>query len=390
MKVLITTDTYYPHVNGCSYFAQRLAFYLKRSGHDVLIIAPSKNLRGGFYTYDGIRVFALPSIPFPYNNFSLGIPFFIADKIRAVIRAYQPDIVHAQGHFPISKAVLKIIKELGITAVGTNHFMPENLTHYLHLPKRAELAVQKFMWEQFRKVFEELHTVTAPTQTAVNLASKYRFSKIITPVSNGIDTKRFHPGLETTAIKKKYQLPDAPTLLFVGRLDKEKNVDLLLRAFAIATRDAEFHFVIAGNGVLKKNLQKLTAKLGLNNKVTFAGFVPDAELAALYCAVDCFAIAGTAELQSIVTMEAMASGLPVVGVDAVALPELIHHGENGLLFEPEDVRAAAHAMRTILGDPALRQQMGQKSLEIVSRHSIDQTIETYEGIYRKALAAQTK
>lgn len=385
MKILIATDTYYPHVNGCSYFAQRLAWHLQERGHEVLVIAPSRDLRQGFLVHQGVRIFALRSLPLPFNSFSVCLPFFIAETIERVKRDFRPDVIHLQGHFTIGKTVLGIAEKLSLPAVGTNHFMPENLTHYLHLPGKLERLVQRKMWQQFRKVFERLHTVTSPTRTAAGLAQRLDFSQTILPVSNGIDRKKFHPGTADDTLKKKYRLSDVPTLLSVGRLDREKNIDFLIRAFARASRGIEMHLVIAGNGVLRTSLEKLVVALGLRDRVTFTGFVPDDDLPNLYRTVDGFVIAGTAELQSIVTLEAMASGLPIIGVDAVALPELIHHGENGFLFRHGDLEAAADNIRTLLTDRDLRRRMGAKSLDIVADHDIDLTIETFEDIYRQAV-----
>jgi len=153
-------------------------------------------------------------------------------------------------------------------------------------------------------------------------------------ISNGIDLKRFNPANDPEPARATYNLPHKPILLFVGRMDKEKNVDIVLRAVAAARKVVDFHFVAAGHGAEERKLKKLAQSLGIAEQVTFTGFVPDELLPSLYAAADCFVNAGIAELQCIVAMEAMATGLPIIGARAVALPELIHHGENGYLFTP--------------------------------------------------------
>jgi glycosyltransferase involved in cell wall biosynthesis len=140
----------------------------------------------------------------------------------------------------------------------------------------------------------------------------------------------------------------------------------------------------------KKILEHLADELGISGHVTFAGFVPDIDLPNLYCITDAFIIAGIAELQSIVTMEAMASGLPVVGVNAVALPELIHDGENGFLFENGDIKSLAEKMTKILSDESLRKQMGVKSLEIIAKHDIHKIIDEFEALYQKLINQNKK
>ena len=135
-------------------------------------------------------------------------------------------------------------------------------------------------------------------------------------------------------------------------------------------------------------LKKLAHTLGAQEKVTFTGFVPDTLLPSLYAAASCFVIAGIAELQCIVAMEAMATGLPVLGARAVALPELIHQGENGYLFEPGDVEELSRRIVELFNDEDLRRRMGARSREIIAGHDIDIVMERFEEFYRVAMGPQ--
>ena len=395
MKILISTDTYYPQVNGASYFTQRLAHAMQKRGHDVLVIAPSTNFSSGMTSSEGIPTFGIMSVGHPmlfkHNfRFVLPIPITINNKIEKTILEFQPDVIHIQGHFAISKSVVRAGKKAGIPLKGTNHFMPENLIHYLHLPNFVEEKILRWAWGDFRKVFDNLHTITTPTQTAANLLKKTGFTKEVYPVSCGIDLVRFNPNTKNISIKEKYSLPDVPILLFLGRIDKEKNVDMVLEAISKIPKDVKFHFAIAGNGAEKKNLQKLTKKLGLENKVTFLGFVPDEDLPALYATSDCFVNAGIAELQCIAMMEAMASKLPVLGVNRMALPELCHDKENGFLFEENDISDLSNKITKIMQNEKLRKEMGEKSLEIIQAHEINKTMERFEFLYKETIKTAKK
>jgi len=129
----------------------------------------------------------------------------------------------------------------------------------------------------------------------------------------------------------------------------------------------------------------------LKDRVTFLGHLPEEEVPRLYRAADVFVIAGVAELQSIATMEAMASGLPVIAANAMALPELVHHGENGLLFPEDDAQALAAAAVTILSNEPLRRQMAERSLEIIKVHDVNKVVAQYEMLYAQMIASeQTK
>src|SRR5581483_1526181 len=146
------------------------------------------------------------------------------------------------------------------------------------------------------------------------------------------------------------------------------------------------HLVFAGVGREQQSLENLVRKLGLEKKTTFVGGLNRQELPLIYNLGNVFVIPSTAELQSIVTMEAMATGLPIIGANAGALPELVHDGENGYVHTPGNSQEVADKILRILGDPALAKRMGQKSMEIVKHHSFDEVIKVFEGVYSKVLA----
>ena len=382
MRILLATDTYYPDVNGAAYFTYRLATILSQRGHNVFVMCPSRSFRNTVSNDNAVTVYGIRSIPIPiYRNFRIS-PLFIPRSVTRAVKEISPDIVHIQNHFLIGKEVVSAAKRLGIPAIGTNHFMPENLVHYLHLPGVAERWVQKLAWRQFVRVFEQLDSVTTPTKTAAALLEKAALNKDVMPVSCGIDLERFKPTNDGAYLKQRFGIPtDRPVLLYVGRLDKEKKIDVVLRALPDISRVTGVHLVLAGLGKEKQNLKALTEKLGIQKAVTFTGFVLDEDLQNIYRVADLFVTAGIAELQSIVTMEAMASGLPVVAVNAMALPELVHNGENGYLFSDGDSEMLAERVIAILANRALRARMSEKSLEIIKDHDINKTVEKYESIY---------
>jgi 1,2-diacylglycerol 3-alpha-glucosyltransferase len=388
MKILITTDSYYPQVNGASVFGQRLAAGLRDRGHDVMVVAPATSVRSGYHEVAGVKVFGVRSVPvFIYKGMRIVVPVEIERTTLKVVQDFQPDVIHVQGHFPVSEAVIRNAKKAGIPVVGTNHFMPENLTHYAHLPSLVDPKLQRWMWAKFRGIFEEIDLVTTPTARAAGYMRKNGFGEEFKVISNGIDLLRFNPGQAQEGFKGRYGLPNTPVLLYVGRLDREKNLDVVLKALQIATDDVAIHFAVAGTGARREQLERLAARLGISDRVTFLGYVPDEDLPALYCAADCFVLAGTAELQSIATMEAMASGLPVLAADAVALPELVRDGLNGRLFEPGNVDMLATQMRLVFTDEVLRRGMARESLRIIQDHAVERTMEAFETSYAAVIGS---
>lgn len=388
MRILVASDTYYPDVNGASYFTQRLAAGLAKRGHQTFVMAPARILKDNISTRDSVIIYGIGSIGIPiYPNFRVSPLFLIRKAIEKHIKGIQPDIIHIQNHFVIGREVALAAQKFNIPIIGTNHFMPDNLVHYLHLPDFAEKKLNEFGWHEFSQVYKRLDAITTVTKTAAKLIEKLGLEKDVIPISCGIDLEKFSPKNNGAYLKERYAIPEnCSVILYVGRLDKEKRIELIMRALPQIVENVDAHLALAGTGKLRTEFEHIAQGMGIRDRVTFTGFVPDEDLPNLYRMADLFVIAGIAELQSIVTMEAMASGLPVIAVNAVALPELVHDGENGYLFPDGDSQMLAERAITILSDPALRAKMGQKSLDIIQAHDIQVTLDKYESLYRQIIA----
>ena len=150
MRILIASDTYYPDVNGASYFAQRLAAGLAKRGHQIFIMAPARILKDNISTRDNVIIYGIGSIGIPiYPNFRVSPLFLIRKAIEKHIKEIQPDIIHIQNHFVIGREVALAAQKFNIPIIGTNHFMPDNLVHYLHLPDFAEKKLNECGWHEF-------------------------------------------------------------------------------------------------------------------------------------------------------------------------------------------------------------------------------------------------
>jgi glycosyltransferase involved in cell wall biosynthesis len=333
-------------------------------------------------TRDGVVECRTRSLPVPFHpGFRFSPPPFLLRRVLEEVRRIHPDVVHAQGHFFIGRALIRAAKQLGVPVIATNHFMPDNLVFYLHLPERIEKKVTEWAWRDFSRVFDRADVVTAPTPFAAKLAEENGLNRSILPVSCGMDLSRFSPTNDGYAFKTRYGVPERPVFMYVGRLDAEKHVDELIQALPLVRKSIDAQLVVVGDGHEYGNLVSLARGRGVEGYVTFTGFVPDGELPRAYAAADVFCNAGTAELQSIVTMEAMATGKPVVAANARALPLLVHDGENGRLFEPGDVEGLASRLAELLSDDRKRTRMGRESLRIVARHDIGITLNAFEKLY---------
>lgn len=387
MRILFGTDNFYPNVNGAANFTYALINGLVERGHDIHVIAPSqkfKNMvtRNNGITVHGIRSMMIPKIIHP-SGLRISLPVS-SIKIKKMVEEIKPDVIHIQDHFILGSKVANAGRKLGIPMMGTNHFMPENFIHYLQPFNFAKIPLSKIAWKAFINVYKNLDLITVPTKTAALMIKNLGLKNPITIISCGIDLRRFNPKNNGAYLKKHYKISNfKPIVLFVGRLDKEKNIDVLIKAFAKVLTSIDAQLVIAGSGKEKLNLVTLSKKTGNYKNITFTGFVPDKDLPYLYTIADVFAIASIAELQSIATLEAMASGLPVVAAKVMALPELVHDGKNGFLFNNGDIDDLAGKIMQILKNPNLAKKMSGMSLKIISQHNINQTIKKYKEIYSR-------
>jgi glycosyltransferase involved in cell wall biosynthesis len=380
LKIVIGCDTFAPDINGAARFAERLAAGLVQRGHDVHVVAPNQAYRRAqphteVIEGEPMTLHRLPSVRWaPHDWLRFVWPWRAKHYARKVIDQVQPDVVHIQSHIVIGRGLAYVAHERGIPVIATNHVMAENILDHTTMPKFIDDLVLKFAWADAKRTFDLTRAITTPTRRAADFLEKTVEVRGVIPVSCGIDRTQYTPVI---APREKNRI------IFVGRLTAEKQVEVILKAMTKLDPALDTTFDIVGGGDQRKQLEHLAAQLGLADRVTFHGRTSDEELRALLSRASLFVIASIAELQSIATMEAMASALPIVAADAVALPHLVHDGENGYLFEPGNVDALAARLTDVLtAEPAEYERMQRASLDGVAIHDINRTLDTFEALYR--------
>ncbi|WP_094770626.1 glycosyltransferase [Microbacterium gorillae] len=373
-------DTFAPDINGAARFAERLAAGLVERGHDVHVMAPNTRYRiappaAEMIEGQPVTMHRLPSIRWaPHDWLRFVWPWRSKHYARQVLDLVKPDAVHIQSHIVIGRGLAREARKRNIPVIATNHVMAENILDFTTLPPLLDKLVIKAAWGDARRTFDMSRAVTTPTQKAADFLEATTGLEGVIPISCGIDRRFYTADLAPRTENR---------IAIVGRLTTEKEVDVTLRAIAKLDPALDVKVDIVGGGDQRHKLEVLTAELGLQDRVIFHGRTTDEELRAVYTNAALYAIASIAELQSISTMEAMASGLPVVAADAMALPHLVHDGENGYLFPPGDVDAEAAAItRVLTASDAERRRLQQASLDGVAIHDINRTLDTFEALYR--------
>ncbi|RNB50861.1 glycosyltransferase family 4 protein [Agromyces tardus] len=372
-------DTFAPDVNGAARFAERLAAGLVERGHDVHVMAPAASRKHGTWkeVHEGAELTAhrLRSWRwYPHDWLRFALPWRIRQNSARVIDQVKPDVVHFQSHIIVGRGLSIEAEKRGIRIIGTNHFMPENMLEFTLLPKAWQDWAVGLAWKAARRTFGRAEAVTTPTRKAAQFLERHTGLVGVHAISCGIDAHKYAPNWEPRTENR---------ILFVGRVTGEKQIDVLLRAITLLPASLDVKVEIVGGGDQKRNLEHLAVQLGIADRVTFTGYVTDEELREAYHRASVLAMPSIAELQSIVTMEAMASALPVVAANAMALPHLVHHGENGYLFDPGNPQDLADKLRMVLeAEPDDYNALKARSVKLIKAHDITRTLDTFESLYR--------
>lgn len=415
MKIAISTDLYYPMINGVAVFSRNLALGLSRRGHEVIVLAPS--ITGEFEIEtdsDGnFQIARLPSVKFPFypdqiskvpeavKIFGKNIPHLAYrnglhvslnpyPEIKHVLDDFQPELIHDQTPGPVALAVFRYAEKRNIPIVSTGHAYPDNVTGQFKIPDIAKKPINAVVRRYFSNFLKKSRYATMPTEIAIHdlIPNKRKFKVPVEALSNGIDLSKFSATKPNAKIYEKYNIPkDRPIVIYVGRIDPEKSLHVLIEAFQkTLAKVPNAYLLVVGDGADKQRLMYLAENLKIDSSVKFTGRIIGEDLPQIYKVGDVFAITSTTETQSIVLMEAMASGLPPVAVRAGAISELIKNNQSGFLCRPDDSAAVSRGLVKILSNKDLRESMSKESLNIIKTHDIDHTLTRMEQIYAGVIA----
>lgn len=383
MKILIASDLHWPTINGVATTSRNLAIGMSGLGHEVVVIAPSQTGKAHKEKDTNHTIYRTVSVPFPfYQNFRISV---LPDReVKRIIENFKPDVIQVQMPLGIGLAALKYGNKMGIPVVTATHAMPENILNNLKLLAPFAKPIGYMLEAYGTRFHSKADYIVLPTQSAIDMFNATdRVSVPMSAVSNGIDLSRFKPGHAHRRIYDKFDLPkDKQIISYIGRVDGEKHLFVVIEAFKIIHDNGnKAHLLIVGDGTDRLNLELLAEKYQLQDFITFTGRVSDEDLVDLHKVGTVYVMPSPVELQSIATLEALASGKPVAAVDAGALAELCQDGRNGILVPKDDYEQMARAVKKILDDSDLRTRFAHQSLEIAKDHDITTTFETFEAIY---------
>ena len=299
------------------------------------------------------------------------------------------DILHIQTPFIAHYVGVSLAKKRNIPGVATYHtYFEEYLYRYIpFLPK----AWMKSIARHYTKIqCNDLDAVLVPSNAMKNVLNQYGVDTFTEVLPTGIELHKFVSG-DGAKFRRDYNLPlDCPTLVFIGRVAYEKNIDFLLHVVSSVRRTIpEVLLLIAGEGPALENLKNLAAKLRLLDNVLFCGYLDrNTEFLNCYASGDAFVFASNTETQGLVLLEAMALGVPVVSTAVIGTRDILAAGKGALICN-ESVEEFTAAVIRLLRDRPLRERLSQEAKDYVKTWSAPSMNEKLLHFYQKVLRGET-
>jgi len=363
-------------IGGGEKVAYNIAFNMAKRGHDVCVFTVSESSCYEVENLHNIKVYRYASL-FEFYRRKISPSLIFRPNIDV-------DIVHVHIAGELAPlAASKLAKKKNIPLIATYH--GDAVADKL-LQKPGEIFHNIII----KKVLNFSNVIVSPSKHIINqspLLHLYKHKIVVIP--NGINLKDFKIAYPKEECKRKLRIPESDkVILFVGVLRPFKGVDVLIKAMQFVTEIFQnVQLIIIGEGEMRLKLERLTKELKLERNIKFTGFVGEDLKPMYYKSADIFCLPSitTQEIFGIVNLEAMACGVPIVASKVGGVPDVVKHGENGLLVPPRDPNALADAIIYLLENEDIRKKMGTKGKEIVENYAWEKIAEKYEKVYQSVL-----
>jgi glycosyltransferase involved in cell wall biosynthesis len=368
MRIALFSEVFPPKIDGITNRLDHTLRCLRGEGHEVLVFAPE----GSPPEHAGARVIAVPGAPLPLHE---GLRISAPDpRILLELWRFGPHVVHAVGPACLGVWGIAAARALRLPIVASYH---TDLPRYL--PGYGLGWLEPAIWPLLARVHRAAHVNLAPS----HFTRRELIEHGVAPVGvwrGAVDSARFHPRHASLAMRLRLSghVPDGPLLVYAGRLSPEKRLDTFGEILAALP---EARLALVGDGPARRALERMLPA----DRTIFTGFLRGDELAAAFASADVFVMPSTTETLGFVVLEAMASGCAVVAAGAGGIPDLVEHGESGLLYDPGDPRAAIDAIASLLRQPGRRRFLAMHARKRAEESSWLAETRKLVDEYRKAV-----
>ncbi len=387
MRIALFTETYLPHINGVVTHVKILRDGLVRLGHEVLVVTADAGARH-HYVEDGI-LHCPAHTSRRFYNYSLSLP--ISNSRLRLVREFAPDIIHIHNEFGIGMSGLLCAKILRVPLVYTLHTMYDDYIYYI-APKPFVKAATDVSHHYFKFIAKHSNALTGPSQKCQEYFRLTGLKKDVNVIPNAVEVDQFSP--QEVPEEKKQELREkcgiregSMVACFVGRLGREKSVDVLLEYWkaAVAPED-NIHLVVIGDGPVRPELEQQAQELGIGGMVTFTGKVEHEDLPPYYALCDVYVTASLSDTNSISMLEGMCSGLPVLQRTDPLNADQVRDGKNGFNFNsPEEMIQKLRQIQSMDVEAlqGFKESVIASIRENGARELAERTLAVYERVRKK-------
>lgn len=377
MRIGFFTDTYTPQINGVVTSIRLFKKALEQRGHEVYVFAPDPD-----HHEDGDVTVRFPSMPFLFQK-EMRVAFPLSIEALRLLDKGQFNIIHSHDPFSIGLFGLNLARRQRVPYVHTYHTLYPEYVHYVWDTRLTRKLAERLS----REFCDACDSIIAPSSKVAGYLYDWGVQRQIEVIATGVNIDRYSKANPSSlaGLRERLSLrPGERILLFMGRLGREKNIELLLRALWHCKTES-IRLLICGDGPYRAELQSLARELGIDSKVTFAGYLQGDDSVAAYHLADIFVFASTTETQGLVIGEAMAAGLPVIAVRDRATCDFVSHEVTGLITAPRPESMANAIDRALFSDSILK-EYSNNALEEVANYSISRQAEKLEAHYMNAIS----
>ena len=374
LRIAVVTETWPPEVNGVAMTLAKLVQGLSHRNHDVQLIRPRQTKTDSPMSDSSLEEVLMRGMPIPrYPELKLGLP-----SKKTLVKTWtlrRPDVVHIATEGPLGWSALQAAKVLKLPV--TSDFR----TNFQSYSKHYGVGwLRKPIVAYLRKFHNATACTMVPTRELMRTLSQNGFANLKV-VSRGVDTKLFNISKRDSSLRSSWgATDDTKVLISVGRMAPEKNLDQVLKTYeALKVTGQAFKLVMVGDGPLKEQFQKRYPE------IIFPGMLSQSNLAAYYASSDLFIFPSQTETFGNVTLEALASGIPVLAFDCAAARDWVQTGVNGWLVAENNPEGFAAQAVTIFNSKDLLDQITQSTRQQVVHLDWDQIAEQVESVFWDAI-----
>ena len=387
MHIAHFTNFYLPVINGVVRSVESFRKALTQQGHNVFVFAQAD----GDYEDKAPFIFRYPSLKLPMQEVDVPAVIPVSPFVDQLLPSLKLDVIHTHHPILLGQTAARKAEELDLPLVFTFHTQYREYTHYFPLPQDVfqeflKSAVQTWLKDFMRKC---QHIVIPSESMKEILVKDYELQNNYTVIPTGMDLEPYQ-NIDGDVLRSRMGWQNDKVLISTGRLTQEKNWGTLLQAAQkVYKKHPELRVVLIGDGAEKEALQELILELGIAERVTFTGEMPFADVTMYLKAADIFGFASVTETQGLVTMEALAAGLPVAAVDASGTRDIVENGKQGLLVS-NNVNDLAQAIDQLLESPELMKKFHINALEKAKTFDVKNCARQLVHVYEQAIQAKAK